>query len=77
MVAYKQGLQRKVGRCALFSQHDISCGSYSNTYSRLPSLHFPYIRISRCLVTGTDMYFKLQECVIYLESFHNYYQLKM
>ena len=73
MVADKQGLRRSVGGCALFSQYEISCGSQSTTYSRLPLLHFPYIGSFPCLIRGAYAYFKLQECVIYLESFQNYY----
>ena len=51
--------------------------SQSCTYFRLPLLHFPYTCIFPWLIRGTNTYFKLQECVIYLELFQNYYQLKI
>ena len=41
MEADKQGLQRRVGGCALFYSYDISYKFWSSTYSRLPSPPFP------------------------------------
>ena len=52
-------------------------GHKSSAFSGLPSVHFPYICIFPCFIRGSYTYFKLQECVIYLESFQNYHQLKM